>query len=257
MPPGTTIPSSRVSASHNSDAASATARRPVRPPPRRPAPSARNSRERNKQASCSVSVTEPPNEGAPKLSLCRVPVSLSLTAVPSTDVLGPPRGRPDRAAAAWPCLAGRSVIRADAISEPAAGAPPAPPSRLPVFPRRITATRQARPRAGRSGRPRGGPRLRRGIAVSEINRPLAQRRLRGLRTKVPPNSVCAGCLFLCRSRQFQVLTHLGLRGGALTGRRPLGLASLVARLSWAHANSRLAAGTPRDLTPVCSCLRVA
>ena len=121
----------------------------------------------------------------PNYRPCRMPISLSLTAIPSTGVLGPPRGRPDRAAAAWPCLASRSVCPGRRKLRANRWCHTALLCRVPGQPRRITATRQARPRAGRSGRPRGGPRLWRGIAASETNKPHAPRWLWRLRTKVP------------------------------------------------------------------------
>ena len=84
---------------------------------------------------------------------------ISLTAIPSADALGPPRGRPDRAAAAWPCLASRSDTPGTRKLRGCRWCQTAPRCCSPGQPRCIAAARQARPRAGRSGRPRGGPRL--------------------------------------------------------------------------------------------------
>ena len=131
----------------------------------------------------------------PKLLLCLVPVSLSLTAIPSADALGPPRGRPDRAAAAWPRLASRSVFPGRRKLRGCRWCPAAPPCWLSGQPRCVTAARQARPRAGRSGRPRGGPRLRRGIAVSESNKLHSLWLLRRLRTKVPQTQASPDACF--------------------------------------------------------------
>ena len=112
--------------------------------------------------------------------------SSSLTAIPSADAHGPPRGRPDRAAAAWPCLASRSDNPGKRTLRDCRRCHTAPMCRSPGQPRCITAARQSATRApAGQATPRGGPRQRRGIAVSEINKPLAQRRLRKLRTQVP------------------------------------------------------------------------
>ena len=186
-----------------------------------------------------------------------MPVSLSLTAIPSTFALGPPRGRAIRrggrlALPRWPLgFPGQTHTQ---TQQPV---PTAPSSRLPVSPRRITATRQARPRAGRSGRPRGGPRLKARNSRERNNQAPHTASVTKTQNEGAPNSYRAGCRFLCRSRLFQALPCLGLRGGALTGRRPLGLASLVARITLAHAHSEPSAGATRLHHPVCPCIRAA
>ena len=138
-----------------------------------------------------------------------MPVSLSLTAIPSTVVLGPARGRPDRAAAAWPCLASRSVCPGKHKLSASRWCHTAPLCRLPGQPRCTTAARQARPRAGRSGRPRGGPRLKARNSRERSKQASSSASVTETQNEGASNSVCAGCLFLYRSRLFQATDVLG------------------------------------------------
>ena len=149
------------------------------------------------------------------------------------------------------------ITRANANSEVAAGATQHDCAGCPCN----RAAQQQRGKRDRAPAGQAAPAearaLRRGLAVSEINKPLAHKWSQKLKTKAPQSQAVPDAGFFIAhgcSKHWRAWASAGARHKA---RRPLGHASLVARLPWVDTGSERAAGATRHHRAVCPCLRVA